>query len=234
MATHAWLFSYIKQTLHTMLYMINCKPDYKKILQDRQILELYSHIDDAEKAPWAKHGMEHILRVVKNAKTLCKLLKIDKNTTFLTIIASILHDAGATEGKKNHREKSAIFAQNYLKNAHFNETDAQIIVEAIRHHASANPPLGLVHILLVCADKLDCSQSRILPSGYGVVGMRQSQFIKTIKLKMKSEKLFILFKVSPHFDKTEFTNYYFTKLLYEALDQLSKQKRVNCEIVFKR
>ncbi|MBQ7579265.1 MAG: HD domain-containing protein [Clostridia bacterium] len=189
---------------------------YKDVLKNKQIIDIYNNVDKQDKKPWATHGLKHIKRVLKYAKTLCKMFKIDEKTANLTFLACALHDIGSIGGKHKHAERSYIFAQNYLKNAQFNTDDASIILEAIRNHHTSYTDSSLVHVLLVLCDKLDCTKKRILKEGNNIVGMRQSAYIKNIRLQKTANLFKICFKTTKKFNKIEFLEYVYTQKLLES------------------
>ena len=189
---------------------------YKDILKDRHVVAIYKSIDKQNKKEWAKHGLSHIKTVLKNAKTLCKLFKINKKLSNLTFCACVLHDVGEVFGKENHWERSFTFAQKYLKDASFNSLEKYLVCDAIKNHYNSDDNSSLVRMLLVLSDKLDISRKRILTEGKKIEGMRQTQYIKQVKLQKIANLFQICVKTTKKFNKTEFLNYYFTKTLLSS------------------
>ena len=206
--------------------------NYKTILKDKQIINIYKTIDKQNKSQWAKHGLGHIKIVLKNAKILCKLFKINKNYANLTYCACVLHDVGEVYGKENHWERSAIFAKNYLKTFAINSTDYLCLCEAINHHFRAEENSSIVRIILVLSDKLDITKKRILPEGEKKEGMRQSQYINKVKLQKTANLFKIIIKTTKKFNKTEFLAYYFTKTLISSATVFASNMHCGFKLIF--
>ena len=189
---------------------------YKNALKNKQIKDIYNNVDRQEISPWSSHGLKHINAVLKYAKIICKMFKINEKTANLTFLACILHDIGAIGGKENHWKRSELFAQNYLKNAQFNKDDIMVICEAILNHHFATNESSMVHLILVLSDKLDITKARILPAGKKIIGMRQTQYINKIKLQKTANLFNICIKTTKKFNKTEFLEYSYTKKLIDS------------------
>ncbi len=75
------------------------------------------------------HGVEHMFRVLEISIVLCKKYGGDLTRV---VLASLFHDI--MRGEENHAEKSAIFAQEFLKNTEFS-IYAEDIATIIREHS---------------------------------------------------------------------------------------------------
>jgi len=206
--------------------------NYKIALKNKQIKDIYKSIDKQNKKEWSSHGLGHIKTVLKYAKTICKMFKIDKKTANLTFLACVLHDIGAIGGKENHWKRSELFAQNYLKNAQFNENDIALICEAVLNHHFATEDCSMVRLVLVLCDKLDISKRRILPAGKKIIGMRQSMFINKIKLQKTANLFKIIVKTTKNFNKNEFLEYKYTKKLVESANIFTSRMHCGFKICF--
>ena len=104
------------------------------------------------------HDFEHIMRVYKNAKKLCKQEKVNEK---LVLCAVLLHDIvsypKSDKRSKNSSIDSAKKAKIILKRYNFTENEIIIISDAIRDHSFSQKktPKTIEGKILQDADRLD-------------------------------------------------------------------------------
>ena len=104
------------------------------------------------------HDFEHIMRVYKNAKKLCKQEKVNEK---LVLCAVLLHDIvsypKSDKRSKNSSIDSAKKAIIILKRYDFTENEITIISDAIREHSFSQKktPKTIEGKILQDADRLD-------------------------------------------------------------------------------
>ena len=104
------------------------------------------------------HDFEHIMRVYKNAKKLCKQEKVNEK---LVLCAVLLHDIvsypKSDKRSKNSSIDSAKKAKIILKRYDFTENEIIIISDAIRDHSFSQKktPKTIEGKILQDADRLD-------------------------------------------------------------------------------
>jgi len=104
------------------------------------------------------HDFEHIMRVYKNAKKLCKQEKVNEK---LVLCAVLLHDIvsypKSDKRSKNSSIDSAKKAIIILKRYDFTENEITIISDAIREHSFSQKktPKTIEGEILQDADRLD-------------------------------------------------------------------------------
>ena len=104
------------------------------------------------------HDFEHIMRVYKNAKKLCKQEKVNEK---LVLCAVLLHDIvsypKSDKRSKNSSIDSAKKAKIILKRYDFTENEITIISDAIRDHSFSQKktPKTIEGKILQDADRLD-------------------------------------------------------------------------------
>jgi uncharacterized protein len=104
------------------------------------------------------HDFNHIMRVYKNAKKLCKKENANEK---LVLSAALLHDIisypKSDKRSKSSSLKSAEESKKILKKLDFSEKEIQIISEAIRDHSfsQGKTPKTLEGKILQDADRLD-------------------------------------------------------------------------------
>ena len=104
------------------------------------------------------HDFNHIMRVYKNAKKLCKKEKANQK---IVLSAALLHDiVSYPKSDKNSKlssQKSADEAKKILKKLNFTSEEIHIISDAIRDHSFSRGkiPKTLEGKILQDADRLD-------------------------------------------------------------------------------
>ncbi len=104
------------------------------------------------------HDPEHVMRVCKNVKTLCKMERVDPE---LAVAAALLHDI--TSFKKSDprnrtaSEQSAVRAADILSRHGYDAAEIGVISEAIRDHSFSRGvvPRTVQGKILQDADRLD-------------------------------------------------------------------------------
>jgi len=100
------------------------------------------------------HGFNHVERVLRHLKKLCRGRDVDWN---LMKLSCLLHDTGYSRDFKNHAEASCTIAREFLSSIKFDEAKKEKAIEIIRnHHGSwSSQSRCFEGKLLWTADKLD-------------------------------------------------------------------------------
>jgi len=127
----------------------------------------------------AAHDFEHIMRVYKNAKKICKSEKVNPK---LVLCAALLHDIvsfpKSDKRSKTSSKKSSILAAKILKKYNFSKNEIQIICNAILDHSfSKNKiPQTIEGKILQDADRLDAIGAIGVARAFAVGGHTNRQF----------------------------------------------------------
>lgn len=125
------------------------------------------------------HDFNHIMRVYKNAKKICKTEKANQK---LVLAAVLLHDIvsypKSDKRSKLSSVKSAKESERILKKYEFDEKEIRIISEAIRDHSfSRNKiPESLEGKILQDADRLDAIGAIGIARVFAVGGLEKRPF----------------------------------------------------------
>ena len=104
------------------------------------------------------HDFEHIMRVYKNAKKICKTEKANQK---LVLCAALLHDIvsypKSDKRSKNSALESAKKAEKILKKYSFSDDEIHVISEAIKEHSFSQnkTPKTIEGKILQDSDRLD-------------------------------------------------------------------------------
>jgi uncharacterized protein len=125
------------------------------------------------------HDFDHIMRVYKNAKKLCKKEKANQK---LVLSAALLHDVDSysksDKRSKFSSQKSAEEAKKFLKKLNFTVEEIQIVSDAIRDHSfsrgkTPQTPEGKI---LQDADRLDAIGAIGIARVFAVGGAENRSF----------------------------------------------------------
>ncbi len=125
------------------------------------------------------HDFNHIMRVYKNAKKLCKKEKANEK---LVLSAVLLHDIisypKSDKRSKISSQKSADEAKKILKKLHFTPNEICIISDAIRDHSFSRGkiPETLEGKILQDADRLDAIGAIGIARVFAVSGSEKRPF----------------------------------------------------------
>jgi len=125
------------------------------------------------------HDFAHIMRVFKNAQMICKKEHVDEK---LVLSAVLLHDIisypKSDKRSKTSSIKSAEKSQKILKKYNFENTEIQIISDAIRDHSfSRNKiPATIEGKILQDADRLDAIGAIGIARVFAVGGYEKRPF----------------------------------------------------------
>jgi metal-dependent HD superfamily phosphatase/phosphodiesterase len=194
---------------------------YQELVKDESIKNIYDKVDNLTSKRWTTHGMRHINNVVKLVENVLRELKQPENIIQYGMIAAYLHDVGVMHGKNNHAQNGYLFVKDYLKDKDLPEDIKDMIAEAIKNHSEASENSDLLSIVLVFADKLDISKSRLLEEAYEEDGLKEIQYVNGVKVSI-SDKLIVNFDCDKRFNKEEFEKYYFCNKVFKAIAQLAK------------
>ena len=125
------------------------------------------------------HDFNHVMRVYKNAKMLCKKEKANEK---LVLCAVLLHDIvsypKSSKKSKMSSLNSADKAEKILKKLDFTEQEIQIISDAIRDHSFSRgkTPKTLEGKILQDADRLDAIGAIGIARAFAVGGSENREF----------------------------------------------------------
>lgn len=206
---------------------------YKDVLENSLVKEIFAKIDQNDQARMCSHGSRHTLSCINIAKNLFKEFKINPIYQQETLIACSLHDIGNLGGKRNHAKRSYKFSKIFLKDK-LNKQSRKRVIKAIKHHSKIRKNASIIERVLVCADKLDSSKTRMMPNGKLYVGMRQTANIEQIKTSQILDTFLVEFFVNKEFDLIEWNNYYFTKKIIASINNLAKYLGLKAKIEYKK
>jgi uncharacterized protein len=125
------------------------------------------------------HDFEHVKRVYRNAKELCKTEKANKR---LVLTATLLHDLitfpKSDKRSKTSSTKSALKAKKILKKYQYTTSEIKIISDAIENHSfSKNKiPKTLEGKIVQDADRLDAIGAIGIARTFAVGGAENRSF----------------------------------------------------------
>ena len=131
----------------------------------------------------AAHDFEHIMRVYKNAKKICKNEKVNPK---LVLCGALLHDIvsfpKSDKRSKTSSKKSSILAAKILKKYNFSKNEIQIICNAILDHSfSKNKiPQTIEGKILQDADRLDAIGAIGVARAFAVGGHTNRPFYNNL------------------------------------------------------
>ena len=169
----------------------------------------------------AAHDFEHIMRVYRNAKKICKNEEANPK---LVLCAALLHDIASfpksDKRSKTSSKKSSILAEKILKKYNFSKNEIQIICNAILDHSfSKNKvPKTIEGKILQDADRLDAIGAIGIARAFAVGGHENRSFYNKLDP--------FCIKRSPD-DKKWTLDHFFRKLL--LLEKLMNTKSAKIE-----
>lgn len=198
---------------------------FKKILNDKSIIERYGKIHEYEVATGghAFHDYVHVVNVATYCEKILKLLNFDDDFICEAKIAALLHDTGALQGKENHAERSFEFAKKYLGENKIKLKNKDLVLDAIKNHSDGFDTDNIIQLVLILADKIDLKKTRVSDAGKNIEGIRQCQYINDIKFDIKDGGFEINFVCDEKMNLEELNNYYFTKKIFKAIRVFSSK-----------
>ena len=145
------------------------------------------------------HDFEHIMRVYKNAKKLCKKEQANEK---LVLSAVLLHDIvsypKSDRRSKNSSVKSSQEAKKILKTLDYTPHEITIISDAIRDHSFSRgkTPQTLEGKILQDADRLDAIGAIGIARVFAVGGSEQRSFYNNndpfCRIRIPNDKIWTL------------------------------------------
>jgi len=169
----------------------------------------------------AAHDFEHIMRVYRNAKKICKS---EETNPKLVLCAALLHDIvsfpKSDKRSKTSSKKSSILAAKILKKYKFSKNEIQIICNAILDHSFSKnkTPKTIEGKILQDADRLDAIGAIGIARAFAVGGHENRSFYNKLDP--------FCIKRSPD-DKKWTLDHFFRKLL--LLEKLMNTKSAKIE-----
>ena len=138
---------------------------YLDILQDKEIMAIYSRIEVLKQNDPKHYGYIHTLCTLEYAKQLAECFDLSESEKNLLLIACALHNIGHLNGKTLHAQTGAEMAKGYLKKHNMSADDIKIVCSAISSHIGRRGDnfYDNVSACLILADKMDFGASRIKP-----------------------------------------------------------------------
>ena len=198
---------------------------YNNIRNDKEIIEIYEKVNELENNTdaWAHHDFTHVLNVAHIAEEVLTKLNYPEDIIEDTKVAALLHDTGATLGKKNHAERSYIFAKDYLIRNNIKLKHHEEVLEAIRIHSDGFDTDNIIALALIFADKLDITKDRVAHYGINVEGMRQLIYINGIKIEIEDGKINVYLEADQKIDIKELMDFYFIQKVLKSVQAFSEK-----------
>jgi HD superfamily phosphohydrolase YqeK len=139
--------------------------NYLDILQDVEIVAIFTQIEILKQNNAKHYGMIHTLSTIEFAKQLAECFDLEEHETELLLVACSLHNIGHLHGKSLHAQTGAEMSKPYLKKKGFNQKDIITICSAISSHVGRKSDnfYNPVSACLILADKMDFGSTRIKP-----------------------------------------------------------------------
>lgn len=139
--------------------------NYLDILQDKEIMAIYSRIEVLKQGEAKHYGYIHTLSTIEYAKQLAECFDLTDKEKELLFIACALHNIGHLNGKTLHAQTGAEMAKGYLKKHNVSAEDVKTISAAISSHLGRRSDnfYDNVSACLILADKMDFGATRIKP-----------------------------------------------------------------------
>lgn len=194
---------------------------YERIVTDEEFQNMMTeissyHFTDDGKWDW-EHGMSHALKVSRYVQHILRSLNEDEHIIKLGMIAGLLHDIGLITGvKRDHAQRSAVYARKYLQKYPMKKKDIDVIVQAIEDHSNGKNVESTVGAALLLADKIDVSNHRVKDSI--VKDSINTEFAKMYRVDVEilGDDMCIFYKAEKDFNPTIF-NYWIKALTIPKL-----------------
>ena len=101
---------------------------------------------------YAYHDIQHTINVVAAVKEIGERIDLSDREMDILILAAWFHDMGYDKGAHNHEERSARYAEEYLRRTSFPEEDLHQIRECIMATCMPHNPNTLLQKIICDAD----------------------------------------------------------------------------------
>ena len=153
----------------------------------------------------ACHGRYHAEFVVNKIEYILKSLSYDSRTVELGKVAALLHDIGMITGRWEHAKKSAVLSAVIFDGSdHLLPDEKKVLVQAIDDHNKGENITSAIGAALLIADKVDCSEDRILPVEIMREADKPSLKIEKVDLCVSEKSITINFITTKDFPKEQF------------------------------
>ncbi len=207
----------------------------QNLINDKNIIKMYKYVEDYEnKDPKAMgyHDYTHIVNVTNTMTSIMKQLNISKEEIDDFTVAAILHDIGAYCGKKDHHIRSYHMAKKYIEDNNIILNDKNRVLNAIYNHSFGFNQEDLLSVILIFADKMDMTKTRVAPAGKLNEGMNQFSFVENININITSNELQVHFIVNELCDKQKMEEYYFIDKMLHSVNELAKRLNLQPKILY--
>ena len=156
--------------------------NYLDILQDKEIMAIFSRIEIFKQEEAQHFGIMHTLNTIEYAKQLAECFDLTPKEKHLLFMACALHNIGHLNGKTLHAQTGAEMARTYLKKHNVDADDIKVICGAIASHLGRRGDnfYDTVSACMILADKMDFGATRIKP--YFEMISREEKVCKSITL----------------------------------------------------
>jgi HD superfamily phosphohydrolase len=217
---------------------------YKKLLENREYLELTQKIESIRfitdnKWDW-EHGLGHYKRVANYVKKILTQLHADNRTIDLGMTAALLHDIGLSRGDKvDHAIESGRLFAKFIKYTDVTIEEKKTLRQAIIDHSNGKEIRSLIGLALVLADKLDVTYHRTKNSSIQDYTNKEIQKIKNVDIEINDTKLIVRYTTEGKLDMNIFS--YWVKAItvpQKIANYLNKEhhlvvngKEINCNSI---
>ena len=138
---------------------------YLDIIQDKEIMAIYSRIDILKQDEPKHYGIIHVLNTIEYARQLAECFELNIKERSLLFTACALHNIGHLNGKTLHAQTGAEMAKGFLHKNNVSVDDIKVIGSAISSHTGRRNDnfYDNVSACLILADKMDFGATRIKP-----------------------------------------------------------------------
>ncbi len=200
---------------------------YEQLIQSPDVIELYEKIQKLETNDTRlKHGMSHVLNVVKNTEIILRQLNAEEDYIDAAKISALLHDIGSVHGYEDHAFHSYVWASEYFRKHNIILPYHTEVLYAIRDHNDFFESISLMTLVLILADKLDITKERLTQSGKETEGIRQLQYIDSIDVSIEDNILHINLNTSHDLNIGEMIHLNFIQKLRSAIIALSRHQNL--------
>lgn len=98
------------------------------------------------------HGKNHTVDVLKNAVIIGENSDLDEDDMNLLKISALFHDVGYIDVYEGHEEKSAMYATEFLRSRHVDDSSVKQVVDAILSTHYPQKPKDRISEILCDAD----------------------------------------------------------------------------------
>jgi predicted metal-dependent HD superfamily phosphohydrolase len=183
---------------------------------------LTNFISDQVPKEYAYHDVQHTLDVVAAVQEIGKSFELGDNELELIVLAAWFHDTGYDKGALNHEERSAKYAEDYLKKYSYSPEKIKVVQGCILATKMPHTPETLLQRIICDADLSHLGQNV-----YWDRCSRVRQELTLTKSSIMSELEWIDFElnfINQHKYQTTVADHLYGKRKQKHIRQLQKQR----------